>query len=380
MRKKIVHIGKYYAPEAGGIENVTCSVARGSADAGFQVSVVCFTKSTQQEDEVLDGVKVIRAAVGRLIASQPLSFKYILLSIREARQADIIHVHLPNMLGALCCLFVGKRPRLLLHWHSDVVNKGVLELLLRPLEKAILKRADCVVATSEAYAQASPLLQNYKEKVTVVPIGVPDVKGRIARVVKGLHLTSPLEQQLTGKKLILAVGRLVEYKGFNVLIEAAKHLHADAKVVIVGDGPLRQSLQDAIATNEVEDRVHLAGRIDDDTLNALFSRAAIYCLPSINRAEAFGVVQLEAMAHGVPVVATDIVGSGVPWVNKHGVSGLNVAVGDPLALAQACNQILIDERIRAKFAEGARTRFTAEFTENVSVKKMLETYQQLMTA
>ena len=299
-------------------------------------------------------------------------------SIREARKADIVHVHLPNMLGALCCLLIGKRPRLLLHWHSDVINKGMLAVLLRPLEKALLKRADLVVATSQAYAEASPLLQDFKNKVTVVPIGVPDVARTDVREDRAENLPLALQEKLVGKKLVLAVGRLVEYKGFNVLIEAAKSLNDDARVVIVGDGPLRENLKALIVRNGLENKVYLAGRLSDASLKALFAYAAVYCLPSVNRAEAFGVVLVEAMAHGIPVVATEIFGSGVPWVNQHGVSGLNVAVGDAAALAAACNQLLANESVRNRFAAGARQRFTTEFTEEISVKKMLDTYQQLI--
>lgn len=378
--QKIVHIGKYYAPEAGGIENVTYSIAKGGVNAGFKVTVVCFGKNHPEDVEIMDGVEVIRTSIDKLIASQPLGLKYMMSSIKEARKADIVHVHLPNMLGALCCLIIGKRPRLLLHWHSDVINKGILAVLLRPLEKALLKRADVVVATSQAYAEASPLLQDFKNKVTIVPIGVPDVVSPGSGEDHAHNLPLALQEKLAGKKLVLAVGRLVEYKGFNVLIEAAKSLNDNARVVIVGDGPLRDNLKALIVQHGLENKVYLAGRLSDASLKALFARAAVYCLPSVNRAEAFGVVLVEAMAHGIPVVATEIFGSGVPWVNQHGVSGLNVAVGDPVALAAACNQLLANDSVRNRFAEGARQRFTAEFTEDISVKKMLDTYQQLIAA
>jgi len=373
----IVHFGKYYLPETGGIESVTASLARGAANAGHRVTVVCFKKSPTSDEEVIDGVRVVRAPITRLIASQPLGMKYFRLCVREARDADVIHLHAPNMLGALCCLMVGKRPRLLVHWHSDVIDKGWLGKAFRPLETAMLRRADCIVATSGVYAEASSPLQRFRHKVAVVPIGVPHARATESAGLGRDEIPAELQASLAGKKLVLAVGRLVPYKGFDVLIEAARNLRDESIVVIVGDGPLRQSLQAEVGRGGLAERVVLAGRLSDAALHSLFARTSVYCLPSLHRAEAFGVVLLEAMSYGLPIVATNIPGSGVPWVNQHGVSGFNVPVGDPLALARACNQILDSDQEHARLSEGAHRRFLAEFTEDQSIRKMLATYRCL---
>jgi len=375
---RIVHFGKYYFPDAGGIESVTLSLAKGAAKSGYSVTVVCFKKTPAGDAEVIDDVQVIRAPISQLIASQPLGWKYVQLCLREARGADVIHVHTPNMLTALCCLFISKKSKLLVHWHSDVINKGLLGKLLRPLEGALLHRANCIVTTSQVYAEASPTLQPFRDKITVVPIGVPDTKKQDSSVPENAHLPADLSAKLSGKHLILAVGRLVLYKGFEVLIGAAKTLRDDAVVVIVGEGPLQETLKAAVETTGVADRVYLAGRLTDEELHALLDWAVMYCLPSVERSEAFGVVMLEAMAYGLPIVATNIPGSGVPWVNQHGVTGVNVPVGDPIALAQACNQILNSEEDRIRFSAGARRRFETEFTEDVFVKRMLATYDRLL--
>lgn len=372
----IVHFGKYYFPDAGGIESVTISLARGAVAYGHSVSVVCFEKTLAKSDEVIDGVRVIRTPITRMIASQPLGIKYFVQCLRAAKTADIIHLHAPNMLGAFCALFISKQLRLLVHWHSDVINKGLLGKILHPLESALLRRADCIVATSQVYADASETLRPYKNKIAVVPIGVAAAKYAGA----DSDLPTSIDVQVHGKNIILAVGRLVPYKGFNVLIDAAKHLSDASVAVIVGGGPLQHDLQQAIEIAGVQDRVALAGRLSDTALHTLFQRATLYCLPSTNRAEAFGVVLLEAMTYGLPIVATDIPGSGVPWVNKHGTSGLNVPVEDPVALAEACNQILASPELRSSLSEGARQRFAAEFTVEASVRRMMQVYDQMLTA
>jgi glycosyltransferase involved in cell wall biosynthesis len=370
---KIVHFGKYYFPDAGGVESVTLSLAKGAVASGHRVDVVCFKKSVAQDGENLDGVQIWRAPIAKLIASQPLGWTYVTHCLREARKADVVHMHAPNMLAALCCLIMSRKPRLLVHWHSDVVNKGLFGLLSRPLEFALLKRADQIVATSQVYADASETLRAFKEKIQVVPIGINAHAGTASREA----LPDELAERIKGKRVVLSVGRLVPYKGFNVLIRAARLLPADVVVVIVGGGPLKDELDAAIDDEGVSNRVCMAGRLSNDALAALFARATLYCMPSTYRAEAFGVVLLEAMACALPIVATDIPGSGVPWVNKESVSGLNVPVENPVALANACNQILDSEQLRKRLSDGARERYLNEFTEQVSVGRMLQTYAHL---
>jgi glycosyltransferase involved in cell wall biosynthesis len=270
------------------------------------------------------------------------------------------------------------------HWHSDIVNKGWLGKLTRPVERLMLRRADALVATSQAYADASPQLRRFKDKVHIVPIGIEDAEvfddlGRdeanAERQPAGAGMA--LSQVPDGAQVILAVGRLVPYKGFDVLIDAARDLPTGCRVVIVGGGERRAELEARICERRVADRVVLAGRLDDDALRVLFQRAAVFCLPSVSRAEAFGVVLLEAMARGLPVVASDIAGSGVPWVNRHGTTGLNVPAGNALALAAALAQLLGDPERRAQMGREARRRFESEFTAALATRRFLDLYGAL---
>ncbi len=370
---KIVHFAKYYAPDAGGIESVTVSLAEGAVEAGYSVSVVCFAKTHVNSEGTLKGVRVIRAPVATLVASQPLGFRYFFCCLLFAKKADLVHLHLPNMLGAFCALFTPARTQVLVHWHSDVLNKGILGKIFGPLESAVLRRANSIVTTSQVYADASATLGPYRSKVIVVPIGVQDVldRGNISQIPPNL------EGKIGKKKIVLGVGRLVPYKGFDVLIEATRQLAEDAVVVIVGGGVLQDALCRAVENSGVKDRIFMAGNLTDTELQALFERATLFCLPSMNRAEAFGVVLLEAMAYGLPIVASDIPGSGVPWVNRHGVSGFNVPVGNAAAVAEACNKILTSERTRRRLSQGARKRFINEFTASLAVDRMLTQYKKL---
>ena len=378
---KVLHLGKYYHPDSGGIETVTKDLAQGAARAGCAVTVLCFGRVDRPVQERFDGVDVLRVPIWKLVSSQPFGWKYVREFLRRAGEFDIVHVHVPNMLAALMLLMARIPGKVVVHWHADVVNKGWIGTLMRPLEWTMLRRADALVATSQAYADASPQLRRFGDKVHIVPIGIEDsdvfddddANGDIP----GPDAVALATPALDGTPVILAVGRLVPYKGFDVLIAAARFLPGTCRVVIVGGGERRAELEALIQQHQVADRVVLAGRLGDDALRALFQSAAIYCLPSVSRAEAFGVVLLEAMANGLPIVASDIAGSGVPWVNQHEVTGLNVPTGDAQALAAALTQLLADPARRERMGRESRRRFEAEFTAARASRRMLDLYGAL---
>jgi glycosyltransferase involved in cell wall biosynthesis len=376
----VLHLGKYYHPDSGGIETVTKDLAQGAAHAGCQITVLCFGRVDRLVQERCGDVNVLRAPIWKLVASQPFGWKYVREFLRRARQFDIVHVHVPNMLAALMLLMARVPGKVVVHWHADIINKGWIGTLMRPLEWTMLRRADALVATSQAYADASPQLRRFSSKVHIVPIGIEDsdvfdddASGDDPGPLTGAVVTPALD----GTPMILAVGRLVPYKGFDVLIAAARFLPAACRVVIVGGGERRAELEAQIRERQVADRVVLAGRLGDEALRALFRSAAIFCLPSVSRAEAFGVVLLEAMANGLPIVASDIAGSGVPWVNQHGVTGLNVPIGDAEALAAALTRLLADGARRAQMGRESRRRFETEFTAARASRRMLNLYGAL---
>ncbi len=356
---KIVHWAKFYPPEWGGTELVNYEEATASAAQGDEVTVVAFTRAEARVD-VDEGVKVVRAKVTGGIDSQPLAWRWFTSAIREARDADVIHIHTPNLLAAPALLFVSRRTRVILQWHTDLVDKGLLGWLARPFEMYMAHRAQVLIATSAAYAQASPILRRGGSKTQVVPLGIPDP----AEAPASPGLPAAVAEFLDGRPYALAVGRNVPYKGFEYLIEAAAHLKSPGAIVIVGTGPLESLYRQMIADRGLEDRVLLAGRVGTEDLNALFRGAALYAMSSVKRSEAFGIVTLEAMGHSLPVVATQIDGSGVAWVAGDGETGPIVPPRDPAALAQAIDGLLGDAAARAAFGKAARARYERLFTND----------------
>ena len=176
----IVHLGKYYPPEYGGIESVTEALAVDHAHAGNTVEVVCFTR--EAPGIATEGNLTIRRhGVLAKISSKPLSLGYMLYGIRRARDADIVHVHMPNILAALAAILAGRKPRIVVHWHADIEEKGVLGRIVRPIETLLLKRANAIVPTSRTYCEASSSLQVFFSKVRIIPIGISDIERRRKR-------------------------------------------------------------------------------------------------------------------------------------------------------------------------------------------------------
>lgn len=372
--KKIIHFGKYYPPDFGGVESITERLAiRFSSDDETSVNVVCFSKNNFLERKTQNGVQIFRAPTSFVISSQPLGWQYISLCLRLSKNVNLIHLHAPNILAAITALLVPRNIPLLVHWHSDVVKKGALGYLVRPLEKCLLSRSNLILATSEPYANFSRTLRLFKTKVSVVPLGISD-----PTIENSPSLPHKLLNWINGRKIILGVGRLVPYKGFDVLIDACDQLLEDSAVVIVGDGHMKHLLSNKIRTMGLKDKVILVGSVGDEILHALFSNAYLFCLPSTERSEAFGVVLLEALANGLPIVATKIEGSGVAWVNLDGVTGINVPVKNAKALADACNSILSSQEQRAQYSFNARSRYLSEFTEDLFFRRMNKAYEKIL--
>jgi glycosyltransferase involved in cell wall biosynthesis len=375
--KKITHLGKFYFPDSGGIESVTRTLAEGAANVGYDVNVICFTNSQHGSfEEKIGDVKVVRAGSFISIMSQPLSLTYLWKAFQFSRDSNIVHVHMPNMLAAFACIFIDPS-KLLIHWHSDVLGKGFLGFFFKKLENYCIKRAQKIIVTSEIYANSSDDLKNYLEKVIVIPLGCKDYGAHYIKDTTS-SLSEELNQFLKDKKLVLSVGRLVAYKGFDILIESVKYLDSDIVVVIVGSGPLRKELQGRICSLNLSHRIKLVGRQGEQELQELYKRAKIFCLPSIERSEAFGLVLLEAMSFGLPIVATKIPGSGVPWVNQQGVTGLNVEIKNPRSIAIACNQIINSHQTHNAYAKGSRLRYLKEFTEEIELQRALSLYNLML--
>ena len=377
---KILQLGKFY-PIRGGVEKVMWNLTKGLSDRGVDCDMLCAslpsdgTDPQDAEFQQPDGTLRFNAH-GRVFRVKALAKKAAtMLSpaminwLRKHRDVyDIIHVHHPDPMAALALRLSGFRGKVVLHWHSDIVSQKFLLALYRPLQNWLVKRADRIVGTTPVYIQSSPYLKDVQSKCTYVPIGIQPVAADPdgARAVRN---------RFPGKVLLFSVGRLVPYKGFPVLIQAMRYLPEQYRLVIGGSGPLRSSLEELIDRENLRERVSLTGYLPDEELPAYYGASDIFVLSSIMKTEAFGIVQIEAMSCGKPVVATKIPGSGVSWVNADGVSGRNVTPGDPRMLAAAIEDVTAHYEA---FSEGARARFAEWFCEEKMINSMIQIYETLV--
>jgi rhamnosyl/mannosyltransferase len=275
-------------------------------------------------------------------------------------------------MAALAVFAVRPRARLVVPWHSDVIRQRIAMHAYRHLQDWVLRRADAIVATSAAYATSSDALRPFGHKVAVVPIGISASRYRPdpadVAAIRAMH---------PGKRIVFSLGRMTHYKGFDVLVRAATSLPEDTVVMIGGDGDLLEPLRRQVAEHGLQHKVHLLGHIPDHTLAAHFAACDVFCMPSTLRAEAYGVAIVEAMVCGKPIVATDIAGSGVPWVNLHRETGLNVPVGNPVALAASLCALLADARLRQHYGGAAERRYEREFRAERMTGRMLRLYEAI---
>jgi glycosyltransferase involved in cell wall biosynthesis len=350
---RVLHLGKYYAPEPGGIETVLEMLCRGErATVDSRALVVNTTRATIQE--TVAGVPVTR--VGRYVSAGAVSIAPTLPWWLAHATADVLVLHEPNPMALLAYAVARPRAPLIVWYHSEVVRpRWQYDWGYRPLLEFALRRAARIVVASPPMMDV-PALSEWRDKCSVIPFGLDAARYDATPAVS--EAAAALRGD-TDRPVLLFVGRLVGYKGLDVLLRALPGLRA--RMVIVGDGPRRAELEGLATGLGIGESVQFVGRASDADVLAWYHACDAFVLPSTSRQEAFGMVQLEAMLCGKPVVSTDV-GTGVSWVNQHDETGLVVAPGDVEALRAALGRLLHEPATRARLGAQARARALAHFT------------------
>jgi glycosyltransferase involved in cell wall biosynthesis len=367
---KVVHVYKdYYPPVLGGIETTLSRMARGTAAAGVDVTVLCSAHGGRRTtNEFADGVRVIRCAEWARISSTPLcpSMPFRLAGL----DADLYHLHFPYPPGELSWLLTHPRRPLVVTYHSDIIRQAAVLPLVAPIIHAVLSRARFIMPTSAQYIERSAILRRHRARCRVLPHGID--LGRFAATER-LDATAERLRAGYGGPFVLFVGRFRYYKGLRVLLRAMVDVRAH--LVLVGGGGEEAELRALCGSLGLGDRVHFVGSIDDEGLLAHYRAADVCVLPSIHSAEAFGLSLIEAMASGTAVVCTEL-GTGTSFVNRHGETGLVVPPGDPAALAQAIQRLLDDPAERQRMGEAGRRRARELFSSETMVAGLLAVYAE----
>jgi len=386
----ILHVYKDYAPILGGIENHVRLLAEAQVAAGHDVSVLVTNPAGLYTTVATEnGVRVIRAARLATVASTPLSPALALGLWRQ--QPDIVHLHFPYPVGEVSQLLLRRGRRTVMSYHSDVVRQANILRLYRPLLRRVLGSIDAFIVASPQLRQ-STYLAEFQSRVHMIPYGLPLERfttepqpGELARaqseyIARQFAPASngndtPLPGLPPDSPLLLFVGRLRYYKGLDVLLRALPSV--SARLLVVGTGPMAESWQALADATGVAERVAWLGDVPDSDLPSLYHLADLLVLPASQPSEAFGLVQVEAMAAGLPVVCTEL-GTGTSYVNQDGVTGLVVAPRDSDVMAAALNGLLADAERRERMGRAARARAEEEFALDRMVERILGLYQEIL--
>jgi rhamnosyl/mannosyltransferase len=363
----VLQVGKFYPPDEGGMETHLeglCRHLRGRVSLEVLVS----GRGRRTTHEVIDGVSVTRVGTWATVRSAPVCPELRGL-IRRSR-ADVVHLHHPNPSAFLSYLASGHRGGLVVTYHSDVVQQRLLNIVYEPIVRAVLTRADAIIVSSGEYLDSSPMLARYRDRCEVIPMAIAPEQFATADPAAVAEI-----RRRYGDRIVLAVGRLVYYKGLEYLVQAMGQIRGH--LVIVGQGPMREALVEQIRASGVEDRVSLVGHVPDTA--PYYHAARVFVLPSHLRSEAFGIVQLEAMASGLPVVNTRIP-SGVPGVSVDGVTGLTVPPADSTALAHAISALLDDADRARQLGNAGRRRVAELYSLDGMTARTLALYERISTA
>lgn len=383
---RIVHLGKFYPPAPGGIETHLQTLATSQAKLGAQVRVICVNHADEHGRHVAftrfrrtltvaehDGpVRVLR--VGRL--GSLARFDICPTLLRELRRAlrrdvDIVHMHTPNPTMLIALAAISSQIPLFITHHSDVIRQRWLRHVVTPFERLEYGRAKRILSDSAQYVDGSTTLTRYRDKVTTLPLGI-DLAPLLDPPAAAQDHARRLRAEF-GSPLWLMVGRLIYYKGIDVALKALTNV--PGRLLIIGAGPLEDSLRRLGSSLGVADRVVWWGHAGRDELIGAYRAATALWFPSTARSEGYGLVQVEAMASGCPVINSAVPHSGVAWVSPGGQTGLTVPMNDPAALAAAARRLLDEPGLREPLGQRGRERAAACFSQERMAAQSLEIYR-----
>lgn len=363
----ILQVNKFYYPEVGGIEKVVQNIAEGLPEP-YSTHILASQPRGFGGHQIHNGVEVSKVSSLGVAMSVPVAPTFPLRFRTAAKSADIVHHHLPNPVSTVSQEIAGAGDTTVVAtYHSDIVRQATALKIYRPLLERFLEGIDRILVTSEPLLEHSSILKPYQTKCDVVPLSV-DIE-----TIDNEEYT-PLDIQ-SASPVILFVGRLNYYKGLEYLIEAMKRI--EATLLVAGDGERRSKLKQQAREQGVDGRIEFMGYVSDEQLVSAYRTADLFVLPSVEPSEAFGIVQLEAMAREVPVINTSLP-TGVPWVSLDGKTGRTVQPRDATALAEAVNELLANDSRRRQYGKQARKRVEKLFTKERMIENVQRSYQKAL--
>jgi rhamnosyl/mannosyltransferase len=365
----ILQVNKMYYPDIGGVETIVKQYSEYLKQFD-EVVVLCIHRnfSVRTTVEKINGITVYRCASFGTYMSMPVSLAFFWHLFRLSKKANIIHFHEPFPLGSIGSLLIPNSKRIFVTWHSDIIRQKILKKFIEFFQKRLCQKAEKIIATSERMIKFSSILKKFKEKIVIIPLSLN--KEDYINSFTESNLNSDLSNLPTN--YVLFLGRLSYYKGLDVLLDAISIVNENIPFVIAGDGELAGSVNEKIKKSDK--KIYFINRhVSEEEKKYLIKHSKFLVFPSILPSEAFGIVQLEAMVYGKPVINTNLP-TGVPWVSLHNVSGLTVEPSDAFQLARAIEKLYFDEELYKRLSKGALDRFNKYFDSKVTNELLYSIY------
>lgn len=345
-KTKVTHITRYAYPHIGGIEAVISQINESLPNEQFEKEVLCC--SNTEKSSIEKGVKYNRCKYLFEFAANTISPEFIWKLSRV--NTDILHYHMPFIFAVIAHFIARpKYKKLYITYHGAIVG---YDKYMRPfwgIYKHFYKIADKIHVLSPTIIDSDTTLLDNKEKCEVIPFGID------TNIEYDKEEVKKIKEKYKNKKIILAIGRLVKFKGFQYVIDAMKQVK-NAVLFIIGDGPLKISFENYITENNLQEKIILLGAISDKKIKNNYIQASdIFILSSIRKSESFGIVQLEAMRYGKPIINTNL-GTGVNYVSINNETGLTVEPKDSEELANAMNKLIQDNSLSIILGQNSRKR------------------------
>jgi rhamnosyl/mannosyltransferase len=362
---KILHISKYYN-ESGGIETLSRNISAILKKSYKNLTIISFLRKGNNKINNKKKIKYFKEDFNIFSTSFSMGmFNYLKKNLVKF---DVIHVHFPNPWAAiLLFIFLKNNNKLIINWDSDIINQNFLKYFFRPIQNYLLYRASKVICLSNNYFKHSKDLRKFKSKVKVIP---PFLKKRKI-------LRTDVKKKIKGKYRILSIGRLVQYKGFDVLIRAAALIHDNCKIIILGDGPEKEKLINLINKLNINSKVKILSNIKDTQKYRIIDSSDLIVLASINRAESFGISMLEGIQAGKPGIVSDIKGSGMSDMIINGYDGYKFRNKSHNDLANKILKLISDKNKMTLFSKNSKLLYKKCFGRYSIKKLFLEMYENI---
>ena len=360
---KILQVNKYFYPDIGGVETVVNQYAQALKDY-HTVKVLCVHKEfcLNTVEEKINGIEVIRCSSFGTFMSMPISLSFFYYFFKYYRKFDAFHFHEPFPLASILSLFLNEKKKIIVTWHSDIIKQKSLKLFVEYFQSFLCKKASIITTTSPNLLDFSAVLKQYSNKVRILPLGIDfDFENK----------EYPLGEY------ILCLGRLSYYKGIDILLEAFLKTETDKELLIIGDGD-KSIIELILATQRsTSKKIKFINRfVDENEKQSFLQNALFFVFPSIAASEAFGIIQLEAMSYGKPIINTNLP-TGVPYVSLDNVTGITVEPSNILELTEAIDKLSFDKELVTQMGINARERVATHFSNSQIMDELLDIYENL---